>query len=193
MITLPTAISRALALAILATLVWGAYAFAIEPLIARHQLYEDSIARSQELVQRYRRIGGGLAALESQLAEARQRLSPEGLYLEAASDALVAAQLQNRVKAIIEDGGGNLTSTETVPARDEGDFRRIGIRLKLTTTIEALQEVLHELESARPYLFIDEVDLRTRATRRRKQKSSQGESTLTVSFELFGYTRGGTS
>ncbi len=186
-------VSRAMALAILAALVWAAHAFAVVPLSARFRLYEESIARSEELVQRYRRIGASRPVLESQLAEARRRLSPEGLYLAAASDALVAADLQNRVKAIVEQRDGKLSSTEIVPARDEGQVRRIGIRVKMTATTEDLQEIFHGLEAAKPYLFIDDVVLRIRSARRGKNKTSQAESTLTVGFELFGYTRAGES
>ncbi len=193
--TLSPVISRMLALAILVALIWGANALAVQPLLATYRANEDSIARSQELVQRYRRIGGRRSALEAQIAQVRERLSPAGLYLEAASDALVAAELQNRVKGVVEAASGRLKSTQILPAVDESNFRRVGIRVQMSATVEPLQRVFFELEAAMPYLFIENVDVRRRVTKRRKRKGSERspetESVLTVRFDLFGYTRAG--
>lgn len=190
--TLSPFFSRALALAILLALALAAHAFVVEPLIVSYGSYEDSIARSAELLERYRRIGASRRTLESRLTEARQRLSPAGLYIEAASDALVAAELQNRVKGVVEASGGKLDSTQILPARDESSFRRVGIRVQMTANVEPMQRVFHGLESATPYLFVDNLDIRRRVRRRRKSSRGQqpeGESPLTVRFDLFGYTR----
>lgn len=198
--TLSPLISRALALAILGAFVWAAGGLAVAPLVAKYRLNQDTIAASGELLQRYRRLGRARPSLEEQLAEARQRLAPAGLYLSGASDALVAAGLQNRVKAVVEGGGGKLNSTQILAARDEGNFRRVAIRVQMTVTVEPLQAVFHGLESAKPYLFIENVDIRRRVTKRRRRQrrdqpvaapAPEGESRLTVRFDLYGYTRGG--
>jgi len=192
-------LSRALALAILGAFLWAAGALAVAPLVAKYRLNQETIARSGELLQRYRRLGRARPMLEAQLAEVRERLAPAGLYLAGASDALVAAELQNRVKAVVEEGGGKLNSTQILAARDEGSFRRVAIRVQMTVTVEPLQAVFYGLESAQPYLFVDNVDIRRRVTKRRRRQrrdqpaatAPEGESQLTVRFDLYGYTRGG--
>ena len=187
-------LGRLLALVILLALGWGAYVFALEPLYDRHRLQEQVIAERQDLERRYRRIGAGRPVIEAERDEVGRRLSPAGLYLEAASDSLVAAELQNRAKAAVEGSGGKLTSTQILAARDEGNFRRIGIRVQMTVTLEPLQNVLYTLESAKPYLFVDNLDVRRRVQRRRrKQTQPEAESRLTVRFDLYGYIRNGQS
>jgi general secretion pathway protein M len=183
-------LGRLAALAILVAVGWGAYVFAIDPLLARYRLQEQLIAERQDLERRYRRIGASRPALEAERDDVRERLSPVGLYLEAASDSLVAAELQNRAKAAVEASGGKLTSTQILAARDEGNFRRVGIRVQMSVTVEPLQNTLYALESGTPYLFIDNLDVRRRVQRRRrKTPQPEAESQLTVRFDLFGYTR----
>jgi general secretion pathway protein M len=189
-------LGRLAALAILLALGWGAYVIALEPLYGRHRLQERIIAERQDLERRYMRIGAGRPALEAERDEVGRRLSPAGLYLEAASDSLVAAELQNRAKAAVEGSGGKLTSTQILAARDEGNFRRIGIRVQMTVTIEPLQNVLYTLESAKPYLFVDNLDVRRRVQRRRRRRNQtqpEAESRLTVRFDIYGYIRNGES
>lgn len=187
---------RLLALAILAALLWAANAFALRPLLGAYRQNEAEIAAKHGLGQQFRRIGQSRQALESKLDEVRERLSPDGLYLRAASDALVAAELQDRVKTLVEANGGKLNSTQSLPARDEGGFRRITIRVQMTVFVAPMQTIFHTLESAKPYLFLDNVDIRRRVQRRRRARNQQEEgpereSTLTVRFDLYGYTRDG--
>ncbi len=64
----------------------------------------------------------------------------------------------------------------------------------MTVTLEPLQNVLYTLESAKPYLFVDNLDVRRRVQRRRrKQTQPEAESRLTVRFDLYGYIRNGQS
>lgn len=191
--TLSPLISRALALAILFALAWSGYAYVYVPLEARYRLNQETIDRDERLEARFVRLGNSREALEAELAAVQSRLAAAGLYLTAESDALASAELQNRAKAAVEANGAILSSTQTLPAKDEGNYRRIGIRVQMTTLMEPLQRILHELESTRPYLFVDNLDLRRRVKRSRAdgKDEPEPESPLTARFDLYGYLRSG--
>lgn len=192
-------VSRVLALALLGAVVAGVYLLVARPVSEQHQRYRDSIAQSRSLLEQYRRLGASLPALQSQIAELDRRRNSAGTHLQGASDALVAAGLQNQVKLAVESHGGRLTSTQIIAAKDESELRRITIRVQMTVTIETLHRIFHELESGKPYLFLDNVDIRTRprARARRRQTraaaqavvatAAQNNPDLTVRFDIYGY------
>ncbi len=191
--TLSAPLRKLLALALLALLIWSGHVYVAEPLLERWTLAEDSIARQAELERRYLVLGASRADLERRLDRIGENLSPAGLYIEAASDALVGAGLQNKLKSVVNQGGGTLNSTQILPATEAEPFRRIGVRVQMTGAVTALQNTLHKLESARPYLFLDNLDVRRRVTRTRTQRKRVGnpESRLTVRFDFYGYVRAG--
>ena len=191
--TLSAPLRKLLALALLALLIWSGHVYIAEPLLERWNLADASIARQAELERRYLVLGANRADLEQRLDRVGESLSPAGLYIEAASDALVGAELQNKLKSVVEQGGGILNSTQILPAAEAEPFRRIGVRVQMSGTVMALQSTLHKLESARPYLFLDNLDVRRRVARTRTQRkrAAPPESRLTVRFDLYGYASTG--
>ena len=186
------AFSRALALALLAAAAGGAYVGAVDPLITRYRTYNATIAERADLVNKYRRLAAARPALAKRLAELRTLERASTGFLKGNNEALVGAELQNRLKGVVESSGGKLTSVQVLPGKDENGFRRITIRARLTGTVEALRKVLHAVESAPPVLLVDNVDVRARKTRRRRRakKAQPDDRTLDVRFDLSGYVRG---
>ncbi len=193
--------SRVLALALLGAVVAGLYLLVARPVTEQHQRYRDSIAQSQSLLGQYRRLGASLPALQSQIAELDRRRNAAGTHLRGASDALVAAELQTRVKLAVESHGGRLTSTQILAAKDESELRRIGMRVQMTATIEVLHQIFYQLESSKPLIFLDNIDIRTRrAARPRRRRSgstpadvaatpAENEPNLNFRFDIYGYMR----
>lgn len=74
---------------------------------------------------------------------------------------------------------------------DEQGFRRITLRIQMTATIEALFETIYTLETGTPVLFVENLDIRSRFTRRRINQAGAQEAPdaplLTVGFDLSGY------
>ena len=103
---------RFLAVAILALVVLGAWRGIAGPIIAAHRSYDDSIAQSQALLAKYRRIGETRDALERVLKNVQVRKSAVGRFLEGDGPDLVAANLQSTIKRIVSRHGGKLKSTQ---------------------------------------------------------------------------------
>jgi General secretion pathway protein M. len=185
MIQLSPPMSRLAAVGLLLVVIAAVYSLVIAPLWGTYTDNRDRIAEQQDLLQRYQRLAANATNLSHRLAVLRkQPVSGEG-YLQGDNETLVAAQLQSRIRNVVQTSGGKLTSTQVLAGVDEAGFRRIGVRVTMTADITDLQEVLHSLEGARPYLFLDNVDISGEQSRGREGRGNA----LTVSFEAYGFMR----
>ncbi len=128
MVTLSPALRRILAVAILAALLAALWGLVGEPVTTKFESYDQSIAQSQALLARYLRIGAARERLQRKLKEVRQTQASLGGFLEGASGELVAAQLQNKVKGLVEANEGRLKSIQILKEQEENNFRRVAIR-----------------------------------------------------------------
>jgi general secretion pathway protein M len=184
-------LSRTLAVVLLGIVLLGAYRLVIAPLVTTYRDGQSRIEQAKELLQRYEALAEQRSLLADRLAEEQERAASAAGYLTGPSDALAAAELQDRVKSVVEGAGGELRSTQILPAEElEADlgFRRTALRVHFVVTIDGLEETLYELETGQPYLIIDEVTVRQERARRRRSEP-QAQPMLDVSLELFGYVR----
>ena len=93
---------------------------------------------------------------------------------------------------MIDTAGGELRSTRIMPSKvvdEELAIRRAGLRLQFAVEVGGLEEILYQLETTEPYLFIDEINIREQRTRRRRNEPP-GETRLDVDLEVYGLVRG---
>jgi general secretion pathway protein M len=176
----------AAAIAILVVVAVGLYVGLAQPLIDDYGGTADSVDRMSALLERYQRIGQSLPALEAELARVKQQPGTQDGFFQGASDALVAAQLQGRLRIAVDAARGELKSTQVLPTVEEGKMRRIAVRGQMSSGLAAAQHVLYELESASPYLFIDNLNIRARASERRME-GAEADPILDVRFDVCGY------
>ena len=70
-------------------------------------------------------------------------------------------------------------------------YRQITISLQLTAPLSALKAMLYKIESARPYLFINNFSVRSYAGFAPRPTPAT-EPELTIQFDLAGYALKGT-
>ncbi len=188
MTALSPLVSRSLAVAILVAALAALWVLLAAPVTEKFEGYGRSISHSRELLVRHLQIAAQRARLETELEELRRAQSSTGRFLEGGGIELVAAEAQNKVKNLIDANGATLKSTQILPAQEKDNFRKLTIRVTLSADTEALQKIFHALETANPYLFLDNIDIRARRRRARRGRSvSQGE--LQIRFDLYGYMR----
>ncbi|MEE8560048.1 MAG: type II secretion system protein GspM [Alphaproteobacteria bacterium] len=188
MTALSPLVSRSLAVAILVAALAALWVLLVAPVTEKFEGYGRSISHSRELLVRHLQIAAQRARLETELEELRRAQSSTGRFLEGGGIELVAAEAQNKVKNLIDANGATLKSTQILPAQEKDNFRKLTIRVTLSADTEALQKIFHALETANPYLFLDNIDIRSRRRRARRGRSvSQGE--LQIRFDLYGYMR----
>lgn len=186
--TLSPAWSRAAALALAALALAAAIALGALPAWRVYEADREAIAQRRVDIDRYRDIAARGEAMRDTLARLRRPDAAGRLLLPPTSSALAAAALQERVKAIVEDSGGRLTSTQVLPPETEAGFDRVGINVRMSVTTPALQAVLHALESSAPLLTVDEVVVLARQGQRSRTRATQ--SGLDVRFRISGFMAG---
>ena len=187
---------KALALALLAAALLAAWGLAVEPLIQSYVDQDERIAKAGNLLARYHSLTAATPALRAQLAELEARRQGRSDLLEAASDTLAAAGLQSRLQALFERHGAVQRSLQALPAVATGELLAITVRAQFTAEGEALARILYELETGRPVLFVDALDVRRKQSRRRRRNDAaeagpEAAGPLDVRIDLVGYMRPG--
>jgi len=172
------------------TLLLGAlatvYVVVVLPLLGEFRRNEEAIAEAAEMLARFQSATVTQAGIEAQLDQLRQRQAQQGYTLTGSTDALAAVELQDRIKMVVRESGGVVRSVQTLPPEDEGSFRRIAVRLQMTTTTESLFNIVYSLETMLPLLFVDNVDVQSRPVRLSADQPAT-DPVLTVSLDLYGY------
>jgi general secretion pathway protein M len=188
--------SRLLAVALLAAVPMLAYALVVGPIITAYRDAGESIAQAQKLLQSYRERAEQRPQLAQLLADEEERAGSITGYLEAVDDALAAAELQDRVKGVVEEAGGTLRSAQSleVEAVEEvAGVRRAGLKVRFAANIESLAAILYELETGEPYLFVEGLSIREPRRQRRRRDEPEQAPELDVVLDLYGYIRDATA
>jgi general secretion pathway protein M len=101
-------------------------------------------------------VPGLLRQAASQPAAA---LTGRDLALQAPSDAVAGARLQQHMQDLAAAAGITLTSIETLPAQQEGGYRRISLRVTCAASLPVLTSLLQKLEVSSPKMLIDDLAL----------------------------------
>jgi Tfp pilus assembly protein PilO len=174
---------RLLAVGFLLVMLAASYVLAVAPL---REFYADraaSAATRRALVAKLDAIAAELPALRKRVAELRTAADSSKLTLDGASDAVASAGLQGHLGDLATTAGVTVGSTENLPVENAGGYRRLGIRLMLSGSYEAVVKLLGNIESATPPLIVD--NLQIHAAQRRPGSTSI--SPLDASFEVYGF------
>ena len=188
-------ISRLAAFGILALVLLAGHQFLVSPLMARFSENEQQILQKSKLLEHYRALAHAEPALAERIAAAQRRDDGVGGYWEGGSDVQTAAKLQDRVSESVETHGGDVISVETIAAGDAdatGGVRETRLRARISVTQGGLASILHDLESATPYMFIDRLAVTSNRSWRKTVRAEAGEQEprLDVRLDVFGYVRG---
>jgi general secretion pathway protein M len=159
------------------------------------------IADSEDQLTRYRRLIRTLPDLRAELERVRANESFKAFYFNAPTPALAGAELQRQVQDIVTAAGGRLISTQILPGPPEESPPRVRVRTQIQGSTETLLDVLYNLEQARPFLFVDQVSVRSSARPQQPAADPRGRAIrrppvnpageLTVRLDIFGFTLGG--
>jgi general secretion pathway protein M len=174
-------------------LVGGVLYLAVDQwLVGRYRYYQNSLERHQERLAQLERMAATREPVQQLIAKIQQDRNVTTQYLPQSAPALAAAELQQRIKAVVEAAGGTLQSTQALPPVEEGGAVKIAISAIMNGDTGSLLRVLHNLESQTPLLFVDNLELSARQNRPRLSSGRYASYTrmqLNVQFEVAGYLR----
>ena len=97
--------------------------------------------------------------------------------------------LQRRIESIVAGAGASLTSIQILPAEAQGSLYKVAVRGRLSASTEALEQILYEIESSQPLLFVPKLNIRALRNTRRLPGRSEWDDQMTVNLDVFGYIR----
>ncbi len=83
--------------------------------------------------------------------------------LPGSSDAVAAANLQERVQAMASQAGATLTAVETLPPEPVGAWHKVALRISLTATWPVLTELMRAIEVSPARIVLDDVHFHSAA------------------------------
>ncbi len=185
---LPKWVSRTAALSLLVFVIGALYLLIVSPVIEAYRSTDEASREALEQLARYEHISKTNPNRKAELEKLSKQQSRSGVYLAGDTDALAAAGLQEDVSAKIKKNGGKVRSMQILPVKADGDFKRVSVRVQLTATLGSFARILYALESGKPYVFIDNLDVKNRRARKSK-KGTEEDPELVIRFDLYGYLR----
>ena len=184
----PTWVGRAAALVLLGLALLALKALVVDPVLDAYAARMAEIARLDALSARYRAFAERLPELRAERERlVRETRASQG-FLAAPNETLAAADLQARLKTLVDSVHGELKSTQVLPVQQIGGFRRVGVRGEMSMTLPAIQRVLYAAEAGSPTLVLDGLSIRTKAADRQVERNPD-RVLLDFSVDLYGFLR----
>ena len=168
-------VRRIIAVALLVVAIALPYRLIVQPLLEAYAEGSEEVYKQQEMLVRYRKLADSRAHLQARLEQLQAEPSSQAGYLTGESETLVAAELQNLVRTTVERNGGRLEHTD--PAGDKR--RRVPARGAKGPDVDGYGrtfQIVYDLESTLPYLFLDGIDIASRERRVRGSASKRERS-----------------
>ena len=168
------------------------------PWLGRVGALNESISAAEDQLLRYRRMVATLPTLRAELDKVNNNQDFRAFYFSASTSALAGAELQRKVQDIVSESQGRLISTQLLPEEKDEQPARVRLRTQIQGSTDALLQVLYRIEESRPFLFVEQVSVRSSARPelpeqagsdrlvRRGLVNEAGE--LTVRLDIFGFT-----
>lgn len=182
--------SRLLALGLLLGVMTLLYLVIVAPLAGLAQEYNETAESAQFRLEKLRRVAAEKDSLIQRLEQVRADSQSDDSFLPRTTAALASAELQTQIKQAVGEAGGELTSTQVIPEHHEERFTRVGVKVRMNGSTDVLKDVLYRFESARPFLFVENLNIRPiRVPRNPALKNQPVPDKLSVDFDVVGYMR----
>ena len=177
--------SRRLAI-LLAVLAVAAIIAAIAgPVWMAHRWYDRNLAEATDKLERYRRVAAMRPEVAKQLDALRNK-DTRRFFLRSGAAALSGAEASEAIRTLVEGAGARLISVQAPPAKDDGRYRQVTVNVQMTANIFALRKILHAVENHTPYLFVDNLLVRSQVPGNFKPGPG-AEPEMFVQFDVYGF------
>ncbi len=124
-------------------------------------------------------------SLKEKIANLKNQNPNKNNFLQNKAPAIVAADLQKKIKALVESSGGNLVSTHALTDGKEELFSKITVKVRMRTDMNALRDVFYQIAISEPLLFTENILIQK--SRARSRKKQRVDNQIEVRFDVSGY------
>lgn len=175
---------QALAVLLLITTLLSLYVLALEPLLVRYQGLREARDAALLQEQKYRALIARRPELEARVAALDADDSDTAVLFAGETASIAGAALATRIRSIIEQAGGEIRSSRTRQPTEEMDLTRVEVNLLAQIPFAALTGVLAEIELGKPFIFLDEVSIRSA----QNSRGGQAADVVDLQVNAQGYT-----
>lgn len=182
---------RVLAIAILVLSVAVVLAAIIVPAVLLNRHYDQNLIR----MTRQWKSQSAFNELRPQVTRALDQLKAKDvrkLFLKGTTAALGSAELQDHVAQVIEGNGGKLIARNVNQHKDDGPYRIVTANFQFNISNANLRRMLHALEAREPYLFNDNLMVRSQTPPGYRPPAGTVEPDLYVQMDVSGIAYVGT-
>ncbi len=141
-------------------------------------------------IQQYERILARKDAVIASMVAIKEQYQKRGLLNRQSTGALASAEVQEFIKKVITEAGGQLSSTQALPLSTKNEFSRITVSVRMTGNSEVLRAVLYKLETSTPLLIINQIEIRPmRGVRSRTTRQIEPSNELNINFQAVSFMR----
>jgi Type II secretion system (T2SS), protein M subtype b len=158
--------------------------FVITPVREALASRDAQIASQRAMLARFK----SLAAQEAEVAAAAKQSPPDtGEFLAGANEGVINADLQTRLKGMVESAGGRLRAVRVLPTQTAEHVRYVGSRVELQGSVPAVHRAIAAIEGIKPYLFVRSAVLKLAPAAGRPD--SAHEPLIDAELDVFGALR----
>lgn len=161
------------------------YFVLIQPALTTRKANADRIEDLSFQLSKFSGAVGNIKKLENEIKTLNNNSANKADFLAGDVPAIIAAELQKKLKTIIEASGGNLVSTHAITGKDDDVYPKVTIKVHMQVDMKALQAVLYKLTNNKPLLFTDNLLIQRRHVSSKRQNKNTG--LLEVRFDVAGY------
>jgi len=162
----------------------------IVPLVSKGMELNETKNNLVFRLQQYERILATKDSVIAGMVKIKEQHEKQGYFNSQKTDALASAEMQEFIKKAIVDAGGQLSSTQALPVSNKDKFSRITVRVRMTGNSEVLRAVLYKIETATPFIIIDQIDIRPmRGKRNKTTRQIDPSNELNVNFQAVSFMR----
>ena len=181
---------RMFALGLLGIIVLLVFFLLILPLMNMGAAYSERKDDLAFRLQRYKRTIASKDAIFKHAEQIKRQYNAQGYLRTDDTASLASANLQTFIKNAIAKAGGQLTSTQSLPSKNEAVFNRISVKVRMTASIDELRSVLHEIENSKPIITLEQLDIRpVRSKRNRRTRKLEPTNKLNINFQAASFMR----
>ncbi len=108
-------------------------------------------------------------------------------FFKGSTPALAGAELQDLVKAVVEQNGGRVQTVNTPPHKDADGYRQVMASFQLSINVPNLRNTLYALETKEPYIFVDNLTVRSQSGFGYKPPAGAPEQEHFVTFDVSAF------
>ena len=182
---------QALAVSLTLIVVLVAWEVIASPLIGWYDERADQLQTQRETAAHMRLLVREMPELQREATRSRAAGPAVSSLLGGTSDAVAAATLQGKIQDMASSVGTALSSTEALPARQQGAYRRVALRVSFNASLPVLVHLLQTIGTSTPRMLVDDIQLHTSPII--IAQGRQNSPPLDVSLTVVGFRLGHTA